>query len=87
MTELHDQQLALLCTQRTVTFSGVTEPPTTAYLEHPDRQLAMKCEKCEHSLYSLEHCIYDRGLFSISLKNFQTVFFVIPVEVQRAAHR
>ena len=41
-------------------------------------------EKCQHSQYSLEHCIYD-GPFSIYFKNVQTFSFVVRVEVHRAA--
>ena len=45
-------------------------------------------EKCQHSQYSLEHCIYN-GPFSIYFKNVQTFSFVVRVEVinQRAAKR
>ena len=35
---------------------------------------------CQHSLYSLEHCIYDRGPFSISSEKLGKLLSV-PVEV------
>ena len=41
-------------------------------------------EKCQHSQYSLEHCIYD-GPFSIYFQNVQTFSFVVRVEAHRAA--